>query len=103
MKDIAGFKETDLSLSDTEVYRAKNLLDVQEGNLHYLPLWGIDLKFFLTPDFEIQNVSFDSYVVQKIAQWRMNPTRVVSKNQNLARNVRFLFGADSAPKTLIRG
>lgn len=103
MKDISGMKDGDLTLSDTEVYRAKNLLDVQEGTLHYLPDWGIDLKFFLTPDFEIPNVSFDAYVVQKIAQWRMNPTRVVAKDQSLARNVRILFGADSAPKTLIRG
>lgn len=69
MKDITQFKNNDLEILDVQTHRAYNLFTTQEGGLIYAPEWGIDLDFFLLPDFKVQNASFESYLLQKLARW----------------------------------
>jgi len=69
MRDITEFKNNDLEVLDVQTHRAYNLFTTQEGNLIYAPDWGIDLDFFLSKDFKIQNASFESYLLQKLAVW----------------------------------
>lgn len=76
MIDIYLFNN-DIKVADTVVYKAKNLLDVQEGELYYDKDFGIDLKRFLSPDIQIQNETFESYSLQKMAQWGINPVELV--------------------------
>lgn len=67
----------ELKIADTVVFKAKNLLGVQEGNLHYAPEFGIDLRRFLDPNIQIQNETFESYSLQKMSQWGINPVELV--------------------------
>jgi hypothetical protein len=48
----------DLGLYDTQTERAKNILSTQVGSLEYAKDLGVDLNYFLSPDFKFQNESF---------------------------------------------
>ncbi len=67
----------DFKQIDTQVYRAANILSVQIGNLEYAKDLGIDLDYFLSPDFNFQNSSFQAYLVQVLTIWGVNVTSVV--------------------------
>lgn len=67
----------DVGQFDTQTFKAANILGVQLGALEYAPELGIDLKYFLTNDFEIQNESFKAYCVQVLAQNGVNVSNVV--------------------------
>lgn len=58
----------DLGAYDTQTYKAANILSVQLGALEYAPQLGIDLKYFLSNDFEIQNASFEAYCIRILAE-----------------------------------
>lgn len=62
----------DIGLFDTQTVRAANILSVQIGNLEYAPTLGIDLAYFLSPDFIFQNESFKSYLVEVLANSNIN-------------------------------
>lgn len=98
MIDITGVANNDITLSNTVVMRAKNLMNVQEGNLLYSPQWGIDLASFLTPEFKIENSAFESYSIQKISEWGMNPTNIESFKETLRQiiNITFPFSKDDS-------
>lgn len=82
MKDIKFNSEKgDIELIETVVFKASNLLKVQEGSLEYAKAFGIDLKTFFDPDVQIQNETFEAYSLQKMAQNGINPIGlVVDKN-----------------------
>lgn len=63
--------------SDTIVFKAKNILEVQEGSLSYAPELGIDLKRFLDPDVKIQNRTFEAYSIQKLGEQGVNPIELI--------------------------
>lgn len=67
--------------SDTIVYKAKNILEIQEGALHYAPEIGIDLKRFLDPNVKIQNSTFEAYSLQKLGEQGVNPISLVVDKQ----------------------
>ena len=55
IKDIQyDQQKNDLVIVSSELPRAANLIDVQLGQLYYRPDWGVDLEYFLNPDYEIQ-------------------------------------------------
>lgn len=58
---------------ETVVFKASNLLKIQEGDLEYHKNFGIDLKRFFDPDIQIQNETFEAYSLQKMAQNGINP------------------------------
>lgn len=63
--------------SDTIVFKAKNILETQEGYLSYAPELGIDLKRFLDPDVKIQNRTFEAYSIQKLGEQGVNPIELI--------------------------
>lgn len=63
--------------SDTVVFKAKNILETQEGSLSYAPELGIDLKRFLDPDVKIQNRTFEAYSIQKLGEQGVNPIELI--------------------------
>lgn len=73
MIDI-GYVEQGLDLGtfDTQVFKGANILGAQLGDLEYAQDLGIDLRYFLNNDFEIQNDSFEAYCVQVLARFGVN-------------------------------
>lgn len=66
----------EFKVSDTIVYKAKNILEIQEGSLQYENI-GIDLKRFLDPSVQIQNSTFEAYSLQKLGEYGVNPIELV--------------------------
>ncbi len=67
----------DVGTFDTEVERAGNILSVQLGNLEYAQDLGVDINFFLDPNFKFQNDSFKSYLAHILANFSINVASVV--------------------------
>ena len=88
MIDITG-TGTDIRIYDSLVPRATNILSVQLGALEYAPEIGIDLKYFLSPDFEFQNESFKSYLVEVLARNGINVASVNELIDNLFVSLQF--------------
>lgn len=70
----------DLGLLDTLTTKAGNILSVQVGALEYQQDLGIDLAYFLSEDFQFQNESFQSYLVQVLSA---NGINVAAINQTV--------------------
>lgn len=81
MIDIAVQEQAGLDLGayDTQNFRAANLLSVQLGSLEYEPDFGIDLKYFLSEDFKIQNDSFKAYLVEALANRAINVASIIDE------------------------
>ncbi len=92
----------DLGMFDTDVERAKNILAVQIGALSYIPDFGIDLKYFLSEEFEFQNESFKSYLVQRLADYSVNVSSVVSTIENLFTSLVFNIGSSRETGGMVR-
>lgn len=71
----------DLKLSDTVVFKAQNILLIQEGSLEYEPDLGIDLKRFLSPDVKIQNETFESYSMSKLTEHGINTLELITNKE----------------------
>lgn len=74
----------DLKVFDTETQRAANILAVQLGSLEYGPEIGIDLNYFLTESLRFQNESFQSYLIEVLANRGINVTSVISLIETLS-------------------
>lgn len=75
---IDGYIEKgEFKVNDTIVFKAKNILETQEGSLSYAPEFGIDLKRFLDPDVKIQNRTFEAYSIQKLGEQGVNPIELI--------------------------
>lgn len=75
---IDGYIEKgEFKVNDTIVFKAKNILETQEGSLSYAPELGIDLKRFLAPDVKIQNRTFEAYSIQKLGEQGVNPIELI--------------------------
>lgn len=89
MIDIIGADSLGLHLYDTQSYKAKNILSVQLGSLEYLQEFGIDLRYFLSENFQFQNESFKAYCVEILANNGINVNDVIEVIEAL--DSRFLF------------
>lgn len=75
---IDGYIEKgEFKVNDTIVFKAKNILETQEGSLSYAPELGIYLKRFLDPDVKIQNRTFEAYSIQKLGEQGVNPIELI--------------------------
>lgn len=74
---------SEFKISDTVVFKAKNILEVQEGSLTYEPNLGIDLKRFLDPDVKIQNSTFEAYSIQRLGEQGVNPIELIVNKENV--------------------
>jgi hypothetical protein len=88
MMDIVS-QDADIGLYDTQTERAKNLLSVQLGALEYAPEIGIDLEYFLGEDVKFQNESFQSYLIQNLANQGINVASLITNEENLFQQYTF--------------
>jgi hypothetical protein len=83
---------SDLVVYDAQTSKAANVLSVQLGSLEYAPTFGIDIKFFLDPDFQFQNESFKSYLIQRLAENQINVSQVLDELFQLFEKYTFYVG-----------
>lgn len=106
MIDIVGIGEGaggDIRVYDAQTSKAANVLGVQLGNLEYAPDFGIDLEFFLQEDFQFQNDSFKSYLIQRLAEHHVNVNQVIEEFEALFERLTFVVGdADKTTGGFIR-
>jgi hypothetical protein len=103
MIDIVSANEgLDLGTFDTDTTKAANVLSVQEGALEYAPTLGIDLKYFLSADFSFQNASFKAYLVERLANNRINVSSVLEQIESLYSLLTFKLSAQDKTSGLIR-
>lgn len=98
---VSNVAAQDIGLFDTETTRAANILSVQLGSLVYEPAIGIDLKYFLSPDFQFQNASFKAYLIQVLANNRINVASVIEVINSLFAVYTFNVSADDKTSGLI--
>lgn len=104
MKDITSLTQgLDMGILDAQTPKAGNILSIQIGSLEYAPELGIDLKYFLSEDFQFQNASFKSYLVQVLAENGINVATVVDTVENLFREYTFnIRAAESSTGLMAR-
>ena len=103
MIDIVSANEgLDLGIFDTDTCKAANVLSVQLGALEYAPLLGIDLKYFLSENFQFQNASFKAYLVEVLANNRVNVSSVTEVLDKLFSVYTFNVSADDKTSGLVR-
>ncbi len=103
MIDITSVSGGDLGAVDTQVMKATNLLQTQLLDLEYAPEFGIDLNFFLDPDFQFQNESFKAYLIQRLSENHVNVNQVLETLETLFLKFTFLIGnSDNAAGGFIK-
>ena len=93
----------DLVMLDTVTPRAANILQTQIGALEYASELGIDLVYFLSPDFRFQNDSFKSYLIQTLANYGINVESVGDVLGELSRKYTFNLTASENSDSLVSG
>lgn len=83
MIDIFLSDAGELKTAEAVVFKAKNILSIQENSLEYEPDLGIDLKRFLDPDIKIQNETFEAYSVQRLAAQGVNVVSLLTDKEAL--------------------
>ena len=92
---------TDVEMVNSQVYRAKNILNTQINTLYYALDLGIDLDYFLSEDFVFQNESFRSYLIQRLASFSINIVDIVSSINNLHEEWDFIISPINNTDALI--
>lgn len=92
MIDISSVNGGDLLVLDTQVPKAANLLQVQIGYLEYAQDFGIDLEFFLDPQFQFQNESFKAYLIQRLSENHVNVNQVFDSIDTFFEKYTFTVG-----------
>lgn len=80
--DIYLDKNGDLQQSDTTVFKAENILNVQVGTLYYAKSLGIDLIRFIEPNVEIQPETFSAYMIQTLVNQNVRVDEIVANYEN---------------------
>lgn len=102
MIDIVSAEQgLDIGLYDTQTTKAANILSVQIGALEYAPLIGIDLNYFLSEDFQFQNESFKSYLIQVLANNGINVKSLTESIGALSTQLGFNLSAEENGTELI--
>ncbi len=102
MIDIVAVSD-DLIIFDAETPKAGNVLSVQLGALEYAKDFGIDIKFFIDENFQFQNESFKSYLIQRLAESHINVNSVMQTVEALVMDLTFSVGdADKHTGGLIK-
>jgi len=101
MDIVSSLEGQDMGMFDTDTCRAANILSVQLGALEYEPTLGIDLKYFLSEDFRFQNASFKAYLIEVLANARINVASVIDQIENLYSVYTFNISTDDKTSGLI--
>lgn len=91
MIDIVNFTDG-LGTADAETSKAGNVLATQLGSLEYAPTFGIDLEFFLDPDYQFQNESFRAYLIQRLAENHINVSAFIESLEQFYLQYTFAVG-----------
>ncbi len=91
----------DIGVFDTLTTKAANILSVQLGALEYAQGLGIDLEYFLSPDFKFQNSSFKAYLVQILSNNGINVSSVVDEIDRLFATYTFNINAEQTDTNLV--
>lgn len=67
----------EIGVLDTQTPKAANVLSVQLGALEYARLLGVDVKYFLSEEFKVQNESFKAYLIEVLANNGVSVTSVL--------------------------
>lgn len=81
--------ETGIATFDTQTQKAKNILSIQLGSLEYAAEFGVDLKYFLSDSFRVQNESFKSYLVQRLSAFGVNVASLIDLVDDLSHSYNF--------------
>ncbi len=93
----------DMGILSSQSPRAANILSVQLGALEYAQTLGIDLRYFLSDEFEFQNESFKSYLIQVLAKEGIDVASVIETINSLYMQYTFKIKAnDSSTSLLVR-
>lgn len=92
MIDITSLTDGDLVLRESQAAKAANVLQIQTGSLEYAKEFGIDLAFFLDPDFNFQNESFKAYLIQRLSEHHVNVNQVLDELERFQQQLTFLVG-----------
>lgn len=101
MIDIVVNNSGELDTYDTQVNQAANILNCQLGSLEYEPDLGVDLEYFLSPEFKFQDESFQSYLVQVLANNGINVATIATTVQNLYQDLKINLSAEDQSSGLI--
>lgn len=77
----------DLSVYNTQVERAKNILSTQLNALEYAQGFGIDIKYFLDENYRFQNESFRAYLIERLASNGINVSSVINEIEALSQSL----------------
>lgn len=93
----------DMGVLSSQAPRASNILSIQLGSLEYAPDLGIDLAYFLSDEFQFQNESFKSYLIQVLAKEGIDVASVIETINSLYMQYTFKIKAnDSSTSLLVR-
>lgn len=93
MLDISeAVNGNDLTLTNSAVMKAGNLLSIQLGVLDYAPDFGVDFKYFLESNFQIQIETFKTYLIQRMTENQINVTEVAQVVSDLFSTLNFGIG-----------
>lgn len=101
MNDIASIG-TDISIYDTSIKKAENVLDTQLGSLVYATDFGIDKRYFLQEGFQFQNESFRAYCLQRLAESGIDVLSVMSVVNTFTNELTFTLPAQVENSGLVR-
>lgn len=78
-----------LQRTDTDLYKAKNILSIQVTDVYYAPELGIDLRRFMNPDIKIQFETFRSYTIQQMVQQGVRINDALEIQQKLDKDLEY--------------
>ncbi len=68
MIDIAALGK-DVTFDDSDIYKGKNIITTQIGDIYYDLSFGIDIDSFLQAPYAIQNESFHTYIRNSLIEY----------------------------------
>lgn len=88
-RDIYLDKNGDLQMSNTDVFKAENILNIEVTTLYYAPGLGIDLGRFIDPGVQIQPETFKAYTIQQLTQQGVELESVSTAVNNFMTNIEY--------------
>lgn len=82
----------DLHIQHNVAMKAGNIIGTQIGYLDFKLDFGADLKYFLQEDLKFQTQSFESYLVSRLSEYRVQVNDTVSIVENFSRKFAISVG-----------
>lgn len=70
----------DLQIVNNDLYKCKNLLNVQVGSLYYALEFGIDMDFFMRNPINLSIETFKTYLINRIVNNNILFDKVIVDN-----------------------